>query len=387
MCFKHSVARSLNIEDRHNTRLTPLLREKIAQLDWTGVEFPTPLEGESIRNFEKNNNIGVAIYTSEENEEGENVVIRKRSPGKRFGKVANIFFMSVPNGSEVTYHFCAISRLSALIRGKGRQEGASYCSYCSARFYNKYVRASKKGDKKKKRVGITRTHEELCAEHEEVCQVITGEIFTPREKLPKPDENILSFRKWSHLFKSPPRIYTDLECAHVDHYETNGEGTMTYHDHQPMACSKRYVSEVPNLQFGSFNYQGPDAHKRLVKELKRVTVEIDRIPYFFARYDEEEMKRFNKATSCVACGGEFVPNDKKLRKVFDHSHWTGEYRSAMHSRCNLQCRKEREFPVFFHNLSKYDGNFLIRALNTFDDGKVTVLPRNEETYFYHKGVC
>ena len=97
-----------------------------------------------------------------------------------------------------------------------------------------------------------------------------------------------------------------------------------------------------------------------------MAVEIDRIPYFFARYNEEDMKRFDEATSCFACGGEFVPDDKNLRKVFDQ--------------CNLQCRKEREFPIFFHNLSKYDGNFLIRALNTFDDGKVTVLPRNEETY-------
>ena len=113
-----------------------------------------------------------------------------------------------------------------------------------------------------------------------------------------------------------------------------------------------------------------------------MAVEIDRIPYFFARYDEEEMRRFNKATSCFACGGEFDPNDKNLRKVFDHSHWTGEYRSAMHSECNLRCRKEREFPMFFHNLSKYDGNFLIQALNTFEDGKVTVLPRNEETYIF-----
>ena len=174
--------------------------------------------------------------------------------------------MSVPNGSEVTYHFLFISRLSALIRGKGRQEGASYCSFCYARFYNKYARASKKGDKKQKRVGITKNHEELCAEHEEVCQVITGEIFTPREKLPKPDENILSFRKWSHLFKSPLRIYADLECALVDRYETNGEGTMTYHNHQPVACSIRYVSEVPNLQFRSFNYRGPVAIGKRAKK-------------------------------------------------------------------------------------------------------------------------
>ena len=213
-----------------------------------------------------------------------------------------------------------------------------------------------------------------------MCQVITGEIFTPREKLPEPGKNILKFKKWDHLFKSPLRIYADLECALVDRYETEGEGTMTYHNHEPIACSIRYVSEIPNLQFRPFNYRGPDAHKRLVKELKRVAFEIEKIPDLFAHHDPEELERFNNATSCFACGGEFVPDDINLRKVFDHCHWTGKYRSAMHSQYNLQCRRERNFPVFFHNLSKYDGNFLIRALNSFDDGKVSVLPGNEETY-------
>ena len=80
-----------------------------------------------------------------------------------------------------------------------------------------------------------------------------------------------------------------------------------------------------------------------------------------------------------ARGGAFVPGDKNLRKVFDHCHWTGKYRSAMHSACNLQCKREKKFSVFFHNLSKYDGNFLIRALSQVCDGKVSVLPRNENT--------
>ena len=146
----------------------------------------------------------------------------------------------------------------------------------------------------------------------------------------------------------------------MDRYETNGEGTMTYHNHQPVACSIRYVSEVPNLQFRSFNYRGPDAHKMLVKELKRVAVEIDHIPYFFARYDEEEMRRFNEATSCFACGGEFDPNDKNLRKVFDHSHWTGEYRSAIHSECILRCMKEREFPCSFITFQSMMETFLFK---------------------------
>ena len=79
-------------------------------------------------------------------------------------------------------------------------------------------------------------------------------------------------------------------------------------------------------------------------------------------------------------GGAFIPGDENKRKVFDHCHWPGNYRSAMHSECNMQCREAKTFPVFFHNLSKYDGNFLIRALNAFDDGPVTILPRNEETF-------
>ena len=166
----------------------------------------------------------------------------------------------------------------------------------------------------------------------------------------------------------------------MDRYETEGESTMTYQNHEPIACSIRYVSEIPNLQFKPFNYQGPDAHKRLVKELKTVAFEIEKIPDLFAHHDPEQLEKFNNTTSCFACGGEFVPDDINLRKVFDHCHWTGKYCSVKHSQCNLQCRRERNFPVFFHNLSKYDGNFLIRALNSFDDGKVSVLPRNEETY-------
>ena len=129
----------------------------MAQLDWTGVDFPTPLEGESFRNFEKNNNIGVAIYTSGKNDEGQNIVYRRRSPSKKFGQIANIFLTPLPKGSEVSYHFCAISRLSALIRGEKRREGASYCCYCSARFFNKYAKVGKKVDRKS--ANIVKTHQ------------------------------------------------------------------------------------------------------------------------------------------------------------------------------------------------------------------------------------
>ena len=42
---------------------------------------------------------------------------------------------------------------------------------------------------------------------------------------------------------------------------------------------------------------------------------------------------------------------KKGWKVRDHDHWTGEYRGAAHSGCNIALRKTRKIPVVFHNLS------------------------------------
>ena len=178
--------------------------------------------------------------------------------------------------------------------------------------------------------------------------------FTPREVLPeaRDDKNILRFKKWGHLFRAPMRIYGDLECALVNCYEPGTEGSMVYHKHKPVACSLRVVSDIPNFVISHFNYRGPDAHLRLVKRLKALAQQIEGFPNYPARCKKEDQRKFDEATSCFACGGAFVPGDKNLRKVFDHCHWTGKYRSAMHSACNLQCKREKKFSVFFHNLSK-----------------------------------
>ena len=53
---------------------------------------------------------------------------------------------------------------------------------------------------------------------------------------------------------------------------------------------------------------------------------------------------------------------KKGWKVRDHCHWTGRYRGAAHSGCNLALRKLRRIPVVFHNLAGYDGHIIIQAV-------------------------
>ena len=37
-------------------------------------------------------------------------------------------------------------------------------------------------------------------------------------------------------------------------------------------------------------------------------------------------------------------------KVVDHCHWSGAYRGAAHSGCNIAMRKSIKIPIIFHNL-------------------------------------
>ena len=53
---------------------------------------------------------------------------------------------------------------------------------------------------------------------------------------------------------------------------------------------------------------------------------------------------------------------KKYCKVRDHCHYTGEYRGAAHSICNLKYSVPKKIPIVFHNGSNYDYHFIIKEL-------------------------
>ena len=49
-------------------------------------------------------------------------------------------------------------------------------------------------------------------------------------------------------------------------------------------------------------------------------------------------------------------------KVRDHCHYTGKYRGAAHSVCNLRYKVVKEIPVVFHNGSAYDYHLNINII-------------------------
>ena len=54
--------------------------------------------------------------------------------------------------------------------------------------------------------------------------------------------------------------------------------------------------------------------------------------------------------------------DKKDRRVRNHCDYTGKYRGAAHSICNLKCSVPIKIHIFFHNGSSYDYHFIIKEL-------------------------
>ena len=49
------------------------------------------------------------------------------------------------------------------------------------------------------------------------------------------------------------------------------------------------------------------------------------------------------------------------RNVKDQYHYTGKFRGAAHSKCNLNYKVPKDIPIIIHNAS-YDAHFIINQL-------------------------
>ena len=70
--------------------------------------------------------------------------------------------------------------------------------------------------------------------------------------------------------------------------------------------------------------------------------------------------------------------DKKYRKVRDH--YTGEYRGAAHSICNLKYSVGKYIPIVFHNGFNSEYHFIIKEFTKEILKKFTCLGENTKRY-------
>ena len=67
------------------------------------------------------------------------------------------------------------------------------------------------------------------------------------------------------------------------------------------------------------------------------------------------------------------------KKVKDHCHYTGKFRGAAHSKCNLNYKVQKEIPVIIHYAS-YDTHFILNQLAIEFKGELNCIGDNMEKY-------
>ena len=95
---------------------------------------------------------------------------------------------------------------------------------------------------------------------------------------------------------------------------------------------------------------------------------------------KKEEEHYNNQKVCYICKKEFDKSDKKHYKVRDHCPYTGKYRGAAHSICNLRYKIPKEIPIVFHNGSTYDYHFIIKELVKEFESNFECLGENTEKY-------
>ena len=98
----------------------------------------------------------------------------------------------------------------------------------------------------------------------------------------------------------------------------------------------------------------------------------------------KENNFYNEQEICYICKEKFCmdKDDKDYinrKKVKDHCHHTGKFRGAVHSKCNLNSKVQKEIPVIIHNAS-YDTHFILNQLAIEFKGELNCIGDNMERY-------
>ena len=155
--------------------------------------------------------------------------------------------------------------------------------------------------------------------------------------------------------------------------------TQTIQKHKPISFCIHLVSDhwKPKPMLFRAKSDDEDVGKKFVEVLgKFVKALYDKTPQKPMVFNRNDAEKFKSATHCFICGNPFQnPKDK----VRDHCHFTGKFRGAAHSKCNLMYKVPKFMPVFFHNLKNYDAHFIVKALGTVP-GEMRCIANNEEKY-------
>ena len=131
-------------------------------------------------------------------------------------------------------------------------------------------------------------------------------------------------------------------------------------------------------------YRSQDCMKKFRKSLREHAIKITNFEKKeIIPLTNEKLESQKKTKICYISQKKLEPeytNDKDYHKVKDHCHYTGKYRCAAYSICNLKYSIPKGIAVVFHNGSNYNYHFIIKQLVKEFKGELNCLGENNEKY-------
>ena len=168
---------------------------------------------------------------------------------------------------------------------------------------------------------------------------------------------ILEFNQYIKSDKMPYIIYADIHSLirKIEGCTNNPENSSTTKigEHIPCGYSMSTIGRFDNIENKHTLYRPKDCMKTFCESLRGNAQNIiDFVKKKMFTLTKEELKSHQDETVCYISGKKIIKrfaNDKNYRKVKDHCHYTGKYRGAAHSVCNLKFNVPNEIPLVFHN--------------------------------------
>ena len=331
--------------------------ELIKNFNMTNVTYPVPLN--QIEEIEKNNNLSINVYRLTESiskienelkvtypislvypenniDDDKRKIIEDRHINLLLYKNHYVLIKS----TRKLFSHCVSDKHSAFI-----------CEWCGVSLF---------------------TNNKALTNHELKCK-----FKYEHQKYLLPKYTQVEFKNYQKLIEVPFIIYSDFESYFEESTKENTDKTIFKKKHVPMGFGFKTVCRFDSNLNNEKIYIGKEADKEFVNQL---SLEILRIGELFKIKNDivmtnEDESNFNNSKICFIC-------EQELRedKVRDHDHFTGKYRGAAHSQCNvLYTRKKYIVPVVFHNLEGYDMHLFVDALNQISK-EFSIIPKSKEKY-------
>ena len=332
-CFRWCHIRHLNPQDKDAQRIKKSDKAFVANLDYSGIEFPVTTK--QYNKIEKQNEININVF-GYENKQKYPIHVSK----EKYEDCMNLLLIT----ENENKHYVLIKDFNKFMYDTTKHESRKhFCMHCLQCF----------------------SSERVLTAHKENCFQVNG---AQAIKMPTKDNNILKFDNAYKQLPVPFVIYADFEAItekmHGCRPNDDKSYTEAYQKHtdcgygyKVVCCyDDKYTKPLQIYRGEKAVYKFMNAMLSEVRYCKKVMKEYFNKPLKMTKDDEE---KFQKADKCHICEKKYNKNDVRVR---DHCHVTGKYRGSAHNDCNLNFALTGKIPVIFHNLRGYDSHFIMQEI-------------------------